>query len=148
MRAGLPLAAPAVPVRAAGGARTALVSLTLVALLAAGGLALRAPTPIADPDLARVLRFMAAMKGVFALAAFAGCYWRLARPAAPWRVAVYVGGPPAMAGGALALFAFHDVAPAAAGLHLGLFAVLAAALTDRDFLPDIVRRERRPVDLE
>ena len=94
---------------------------------------------VADPDLARVIRFMAVMKGVFALAAFAGCYWRLARPAAPWRIAIYVVAPPAMAGGALALFAFQDVALAAGSLHLGLFAVLAAALTDRDFVPDLVR---------
>ena len=145
MRALTSAAVPSAEIRPA---RTILVLATILALLVAGAAALRAPAAIPDPDLARLLRFMAAMKGVFALAAFTACYWRLARPATAWRVAVYVAGPPAMAGGALALFAFQNVALAAAGLHLGLFAVLAAALTDRDFLPDFPRRPNRPVDLD
>ncbi len=117
-------------------ARTILVLATILALVIAGATALGPPAMVGDPDLARVLRFMAAMKGIFALAGLAACYWRLGRPATAWRVAIYVAGPPAMAGGALALFFYHDVALAAGSLHLGLFAVLAAMLTDRDFLPD------------
>ena len=35
----------------------------------------------ADPDLMRLLRFMALLKGVFALVALGACAWRLARPA-------------------------------------------------------------------
>ncbi|WP_449411317.1 hypothetical protein [Methylobacterium komagatae] len=136
--AGRDLAAATTPV--IGGARTWLVGLTSVALLAAGAAALRPPAAIPDSDLARVIRFMAAMKGVFALIAFVASYWRLARPAAFWRVAIFVGGPPAMAAGAVALWFFENAGLAAAGLHLGLFAMLAAALTDRDFLPDFVRR--------
>jgi hypothetical protein len=90
-----------------------------------------------------VIRFMALIKGVFALAALAGCVWRLARPAAPWRTAIYVAGPPAMAAGALALGTLHGPGLAAAALHLGLFGVLAAALTDSEFLPDRPRLRRR-----
>ncbi|MFC6790870.1 hypothetical protein ACFQE0_15360 [Methylobacterium komagatae] len=132
------LAVEATP--ALGTTRIWLVGLTSLALLVAGAAALRPPAAIPDADLARVIRFMAAMKGVFALMAFAASYWRIARPAASWRVAVYVTAPPAMAGGAVALWCFENAGLAAAGLHLGLFAMLAAALTDRDFLPDFVRR--------
>jgi hypothetical protein len=44
--------------------------------------------------------------------------------------------------GAFGLFAMHDVGVAALALHLGLFAMLAAALTDREFLPDSALRRR------
>ena len=125
---------------ALGGTRIWLVGLTSLALFVAGAAAMRPPARIPDADLARVIRFMAAMKGVFALAAFSASYWRLARPAPLWRAAVYVTAPPAMTGGAIALWTFENAGLAAAGLHLGLFAMLAAALTDRDFLPDLGRR--------
>ncbi|MCJ2098027.1 hypothetical protein [Methylobacterium sp. E-046] len=116
-------------------ARRALVGLTAVALLASAAIA-TAPAAFVEPDLARVIRFMALIKGGFALAALAGCFWRLARPAGTVRTAIYVAAPPAMAAGALALGSLHSPALAAAGLHLGLLAVLAAALTDSEFLPD------------
>lgn len=116
-------------------ARRALVGLTAVALLASAAIA-TAPAAFVEPDLARVIRFMALIKGGFALAALAGCFWRLARPAGPVRTAIYVAAPPAMAAGALALGSLHSPALAAAGLHLGFLAVLAAALTDSEFLPD------------
>lgn len=140
------------PVAAAPAARTddrprptrlALVLLTLVALLGVGAAVVRAPAAPVDPDLARVIRFMAALKGGFALATLAGCFWRLARPAAAWRTAIYVAGPPAMAAGALALGTLHSPGLAAAALHLGLLGVLAAALTDPDFVPDRPRLRRR-----
>jgi hypothetical protein len=124
-------------------ARLALVLLTAAALLGTAAVAVRAPAVPVEPDLARVIRFMAAIKGAFALAALAGCVWRLARPAVPWRTAIYVAGPPAMAAGALALGTLHSPGLAAAALHLGLFGVLAAALTDSEFLPDRPRLRRR-----
>jgi|GEM_PF-1366291 len=127
-------------------ARAALLVLTAVALLGAGAVTLRAPATPLDPDLVRVIRFMAAIKGGLALAAVAACFWRLARPAAPWRTAIYVAGPPVMAGASIALAALQSPALAAASLHLGLLAVTAAALTDADFIPDWagVRRRRYP----
>ncbi|QGY03700.1 hypothetical protein MMSR116_18715 [Methylobacterium mesophilicum SR1.6/6] len=131
--------AVAPPARAAGRigpARLALVLLTAAALLGTAAVAVRSPAVPVEPDLARVIRFMAVIKGGFALAALAAGFWRLARPAAPWRTAIYVAGPPAMAAGALALGTLHSPALAAAALHLGLLAVVAAALTDADFLPD------------
>jgi hypothetical protein len=93
--------------------------------------------------LVRVIRFMALVKGGFSLAAFVACFWRLARPAALWRTPVYVAGPPLMAAGAIGLWSLHDLGIAALGLDLGLLAMLAAALTDPDFLPDLSRRRPR-----
>ncbi|MCJ2012746.1 hypothetical protein [Methylobacterium sp. J-076] len=124
------------PARPARPARAVLVALTALALVGAGAAVARAPAASVDPDLMRVVRFMAAMKGGFALAALAACFWRLARPAAPWRMAAYLAGPPAMAAGAVALWASLAPAAAAACLHLGLFTVVAAALTDPGFIPD------------
>lgn len=139
MGAGLTTLADLAPRGGARPARTALVVLTGIALLAGGASLTQAPAA-ADPDLVRVIRFMAAMKGVFAVVAFAASLWRLGRPAGSWRRPVYVAAPPAMAAGALALWAFHTPGLAAGVLHLGLFAMVAAALTDPDFLPDSVRR--------
>ncbi|MCJ2093041.1 hypothetical protein MKK67_11100 [Methylobacterium sp. J-072] len=128
--------------RSRSAARGALCLLTALAVLGAGATSMRSPGTAVDPDLVRVIRFMALIKGGFALAAFAGCVWRLARPAAPWRTAIYVAGPPLMAAGAIGLWSVQGVPIAAAGLHLGLLAVLAAALTDPDFLPDLSRLGR------
>ena len=113
-------------------ARLLLVILTSLTLLAAGAAVARAPAAAVEPDLARVIRCMALIKGGFALAALVGCFWRLARPAGIWRTPVYVAGPSLMAAGALGLWSLHGLGLAALGLHLGLFAVLAAALTDPD----------------
>ena len=114
--------------------RQILTVLTALALLSATAAVAQVPAETVDPDLARVIRFMALIKGGFALAAFAGCFWRLARPAGSWRTLVYIAGPPLMAAGAIGLWSLHGVWIAALGLHLGLFTVLAAALTDPDFL--------------
>ncbi|GEP00504.1 hypothetical protein [Methylobacterium haplocladii] len=94
---------------------------------------------IVDPDLVRLLHFMAVLKGAFALLAFGISYWRLERPAALWREVVYVVGPGLMVGGALCLWQLQSAGLAAAGLHIGLFALLAAALTDGAFIPRLVR---------
>ncbi len=125
-------------------ARTVLV-LATIAALAVGGIAIAGGEAAGqDPDLVRLMRFMAALKGGFALVALAGCFWRLARPAQFWRRFVYVAGPPLMSAGALGLWALRDPGLFALALHLGLFAVLAASLTDRDFVPDLpLRRHPR-----
>ncbi|WP_147844236.1 hypothetical protein [Methylobacterium sp. WL6] len=52
----------------------------------------------------------------------------------------YVAGPALMAGGALALWSLQSVGVAALGLHLGLFGVLAAGLTDPAFFDGRLRR--------
>ncbi|MER2269397.1 hypothetical protein [Methylobacterium oxalidis] len=123
------------------GRRATMVGLALAAPAAAFALG-GAPSEI-EPDLARLIRFMALLKGGFALAALLVCLWRLARPAAPWREAVYLAAPALMAGGAAALWQMQVVGPAALALHAGLFAFLAAALTDPDFFPRGFRRLRQ-----
>ncbi|MGT2481488.1 hypothetical protein ACU4GR_27680 [Methylobacterium oryzae CBMB20] len=130
--------------RGAPPARRMLAALTILALPLAWVAAGRAPAVPVDPDLVRVIRFMALLKAGFALAALAGCFWRLGRPAG-WRSAVYVAGPPLMALGAAGLWSLRDPGLAALGLHLGLFAILAAALTDREALPDRPRAARRQI---
>ena len=140
-RVGRPAAADQILDFASGRARGLLGLLTALAVLGAAAIAARGPGTAVDPDLVRVLRFMALMKGGFALAAFVGCFWRLARPAGPWRTPIYVVGPPLMAAGAIGLWSVQGL-PLAAGLHLGLLAVLAAALTDPAFLPDLSRLGR------
>ena len=95
-----------------------------------------APQAGLDADLVRVLRFMAVIKLAFAAIALSAAWWRLARPIGGWRTAAYIGGPPLAAGGAMLLLALHDLGTAALTLHGGLLAVLAAALTDRDFFAD------------
>lgn len=125
-------------------ARLLLAALTILALPLAFVAAARVPAAAIDPDLVRVIRFMALLKGGFALVALAGCFWRLGRPTG-WRSVVYVAGPPLMALGAAGLWSLRDPGLAALGLHLGLFAVLAAALTDREALPDRLRVGRRQI---
>lgn len=141
-RIGRPAAAGQIFDHASGRARGLLGLLTALAVLGAAAIAARGPGTVVDPDLVRVLRFMALMKGGFALAAFAGCFWRLARPAGPWRTPIYVVGPPLMVAGAIGLWSGQALPLAAACLHLGLLAVLAAALTDPAFLPDLSRLGR------
>jgi len=139
MQAGATTDLVAVPAWSGPQVRRARLTLALLSGLAlAVGLTLvaRQDPATRDPDFLRLMRFMAAIKGGFALAALAACLWRLARPATSWRTVVYVAGPPLMGVGAFALWALRDPGLAALGLHLGLFAVLAAALTDPDFVPD------------
>jgi hypothetical protein len=120
-------------------AKRALLMLGTVAAFAVAGSLDPSATSAADPDLVRLMRFMALLKGAFLLVALVGSFWRLARPAASWRTAIYVGGPPLMAAGTMALWRMQDAGLAASVLHVGLFALLAAALTDRDFIPALRR---------
>ena len=134
--------ATVVPARVAIGLgpRPVLVLSVAVALVAGTIGVVRAPVATIDPDLVRVIRCMALIKGGLALAALAACFWRLGRPAAGWRRFAYVAGPPSMLGGAVALWTLHGVGLAALGLHLGLFGVLAAGLTDPAFFDGWRRR--------
>ena len=114
--------------------RGALALATIAAVAAASFAAPDLRAEAIDPDLVLVIRAMAAIKGGLAALALAACFWRLARPASAWRMVVYVAGPALMAAGTVALWRLEALGLAAVGLHLGLFAVLAAALTDPDFI--------------
>lgn len=96
-----------------------------------------------EADLARVLHFMAALKLAFAACALGVSWWRLARPVEGWRGLAYLAGPPLSLGGGLLMLSLAHPGLAAIGVHAGLAAVIAAALTDRAFFVD--GRRRRPV---
>ena len=122
--------------------RALLVGATVLTLALVTGLGGSAAAETADPDLVRLLQFMAGLKGGFAALALAACYWRLGRPSAPWREAVYIVGPAAMAAGAVCLWQLQSAGLAALVLHAGMFVLLAAALTDEAFIPALRRRAR------
>lgn len=126
--------------RASVNVNRALLLLGTVTAFAVAGSLNDAVAHDLDPDLVRLMRFMALLKGAFLAVALAATFWRLARPASAWRTAVYVFGPAAMAAGTVALWRLQDAGMAAVTLHVGLFALVAAALTDRDFIPALRRR--------
>lgn len=117
--------------------RRTLLSAGIVSALALGmSSGAYGELPAIEPDLRRLLRFMAALKGVFAILAFGVCFWRLARPSSAWREVIYVVGPGLMAGGSVFLWHGHSAGLAAVVLHVGLFALLVSALTDDAFFPN------------
>ncbi|MBX9930978.1 MAG: hypothetical protein K2Y56_05495 [Methylobacterium sp.] len=119
-------------------ASTAARSLLAIGVIAGAGVAAVLPAASVgeiDPDLVRLIRFMAALKGGLLIAALWAGAWRLGRSAPIWRTTVYVCAPALMAFGTLALWRVQVPGLAAAALHLGLVAFLATSLTDRDFIP-------------
>lgn len=121
--------------------RRILVFVTLLALAAVGAWVVTAPSRAVDPDLARVIGFMALIKVGLTAVILATCRWRLARPARLWRAVAYVAGPPLMAFGVILLWSLCGLGLGALGFHLGLLGVLAAALTDDEFFPDPRHRD-------
>lgn len=83
-----------------------------------------------DPELFRLLRGMAAIKGLLALLAFAAAWWRLGRDTTPRLAATYVGGVWALAFAAGLIWQLTAV-PAASGLfHVATLVLLVAAWRD------------------
>ncbi|WP_144766670.1 hypothetical protein [Methylobacterium dankookense] len=115
------------------GPRSALASATALAVVAAATWGFGTPQMGLDADLARVLRFMAAIKLALAAIALTASWWRLGRPCDGWRTMAYISGPPLAVGGSMLLLALHSFGVAAVTLHGGLLAVLVASLTDRNF---------------
>ena len=74
----------------------------------------------AGPDLVRLLRGMAAIKSLMALAATGGVLWRLASPAGPARLAAYAVACAAMASGPGLIWDMAHVGLGALLLHGGL----------------------------
>lgn len=114
--------------------RLVLALATIAALALAAAMPATSPERSVDADLVLVIRAMAVIKGGMAALAVVACLWRLARPAAGWRRFAYGAGPPVMAAGAIALWRLEMLGIAALGLHVALFGVVAAALTDADFV--------------
>src|SRR6478672_13059483 len=92
------LTAPAATARLPTAARWRIVLLAATGAALAGSATLGCPVEL-ETDLVRLLRFMALMKGCFAIAALVICLWRLARPVSGWRGAIYGLAPALMFGG-------------------------------------------------
>lgn len=111
-------------------ARSGLVAGCALAVLA--GLALGDPTPrmAADPEVALLLRGMAAIKAVLLLGALALLAWRLGRPLPRWMAAVYVGGACVMAFATALIWQLTALPLAAVAFHAAEITLLVTAWRD------------------
>ena len=125
-----------------GVARTALLlrCALLLGCLLAIGLAVGWGDPsgflTADPALARLLRGMALIKGLIAMAAVAAVFWRLARPVSWIAGAAYLVGCWALAGATLMIWQLSHIIVAALMFHAA--AVALALVSWRDGMPRAV----------
>jgi hypothetical protein len=84
----------------------------------------------ADPDLARLLRGMAALKALIVLPAVGVVWWRAGHPLG-WRLAVvYLGGAVVMTGASVFIWQLTSLALAAVAFHAAGLAMLVAAFGD------------------
>lgn len=109
----------------------ALRALAIVACIAAATIVWSLADPSAavraDPELARLLRGMAVLKGGMVVAAIAILWWRFAYPIAPRVAVVYVACSALMAASAAAIWQLTFLLPAAASFHAGLIVALIIA---------------------
>jgi hypothetical protein len=124
--------APAAPSRAL---RTAVL-LACAAAAAAGLLGASQPTSSiavaqASPDLVMLLRFMAGMKALAAVALLALVAWRLGRPAPARLTAAYIVAVVLMSAAPGMIFQMVHVAAGAVLFHAGLLTLLVAVWADR-----------------
>jgi hypothetical protein len=78
-----------------------------------------------------LLRFMAAVKAVMALAALAAAGWRLGYPASPRLAIAYLGSVGLMGAAPGLIWQIADVAIGAALFHAGLLLLVVALFADR-----------------
>ncbi len=106
----------------------------LAGCAAAVGLAGRAGDPaaylLADPALARLLRAMALIKGMLALAAAVAAWWRFGWRAGTAASTVYLAATWALAGAAMLIWQLTLIPLAAVLFHAALVGLLLAAWRD------------------
>lgn len=83
-----------------------------------------------DPALARLLRGMAALKALMAVAAAVAVWWRLGRPVEVIAGAIYVVSVATMAGVAAMIWQLSGLAVASVLFHVALLALAITALRD------------------
>lgn len=132
-----PAAIAARPARAAARAATGRGGWLLPALLVGGCLV--AALAAADAELARLLRAMAAIKGVMLVAGVGALAWRLGRPtpaalAAAYLAGAYPGGAWVASGAVAAMWSLVSLGAVAVALH-GTAAVALLAWRDAGFVP-------------
>jgi phosphate/sulfate permease len=84
----------------------------------------------ADAELAMLLRGMAAMKALLAIAAFAAVYWRFGAPISLSLGVVYAASTAMMAAGAALIWGLSQIGFTAIAFHAALIALAFAALRD------------------
>jgi len=89
------------------------------------------PVAQADPELTMLLRFMAGVKAMLALAALAAVAWRLGYPASPPLSAAYLLAPALMCAAPVLIWRMAHVAAGAGLFHGGLIVLLIALYADR-----------------
>jgi hypothetical protein len=100
----------------------ALVAGAVLAVLATPAAEATRAAQAAGPELTRLLRAMAGLKLIFAAGVVAAAYWRLAVPAATWRLASYAVAIAAMAAGPVLIWQMVHIRLGALLLHAGLLA--------------------------
>jgi hypothetical protein len=78
----------------------------------------------ADPALARLLRGMALIKGMIALAAVAAVFWRLAWPVSRMGATAYLIASMALAGSTVLIWQLSYIVPAALLFHAAAISLL------------------------
>lgn len=93
---------------------------------------LGAPTTAvaADPELAHLLRRMAAIKAAVVLITVAGLHWRFGRELSPRLANLYLLGTWLLAGASMMIWQLAQIPTAAFAFHLGAFVLLATAWRD------------------
>ena len=76
----------------------------------------------AGPELTRLLRAMAGLKLIFAVAMVSATYWRLEMPAEAWRLASYSAAGAAVTAGPVLIWDMAHIRLGALLLHAGLLA--------------------------
>ncbi|MDX2237177.1 MAG: hypothetical protein NW203_06400 [Hyphomonadaceae bacterium] len=110
--------------------RAALFAATMAAVVAATALSDPAPLLRADAELAMLLRGMAALKALLAIAAFAAVFWRFGAPIGISLGVVYAASTAMMAAGAALIWGLSHIGFTAIAFHAALIALAFAALRD------------------
>jgi len=101
-----------------------LVAVAASMLVAADG------APAADADYVRLMRGMAAVKGLMLLPALWAVDWRLRQAVRPPLAAGYAGAVWAMAAAPALIWGLQHVAAASVLFHVGMIAVVTIAVVD------------------
>ncbi|MDZ7626770.1 MAG: hypothetical protein U5J99_00005 [Parvularculaceae bacterium] len=126
-------AAPLPEADTRSGLRLSALAAALAAGLAIGAVAPASPA-VADPDLARLMMAMAALKGVIVagLSSFIG--WRLTMPARAVVLVSYLAAALMMTAGLALMARMAMLEVAAIALHAGLIGAILMALRDRTII--------------
>ncbi|MBC8089521.1 MAG: hypothetical protein H7Z40_19830 [Phycisphaerae bacterium] len=98
-----------------------------------------AATPAIDADLARLLRTMAALKGLIALVSIGVVWWRFSLPVLPKFAVAYLVGAWLMAGCSVVMWQLTHLLAGAAAFHAGLALGLLTAWRDMPRVRDARR---------